>query len=875
MTSDQRHQNSKSKPSPSLPIHLFWRRFTLRHARLEWMQTALLLFILALGVGTFLSIRMANRAAVEGFRLFTESLKGPSDWIVQQEGTPIPVEQLRSVRDALGTLPAALFPVVEQSVQPVPPPGKTDSLNERQVRMLGLDLVQIRSTVGEAEFGTEADLFALIEDPRHLLISPAIADEWGTGIGDTIPLILQGREKSFTIRGILPEFRDGTPLPRRLVVADIGTLLRRMPLPGIDRVEIIVPEGPLREAFVQSTGEALRGLNGPWQVRSPRDQQVEGAAMTAAFRLNLTVLSLIALLVGMYLIAQTLDATVSRRRGEIATLRSLGIRPVEIYRFWLSEAALYGIAAGVLGLLAGTLMATFTVDAVTGTVRALYRDTVEGSLRLTGTDILLGMGLGIVGSLLAAWLPARDAASTPPAQFLRLGKRIPPFPVFEHPWMGLLAVITGAFLLLLPPWERAPGAQVPVAGYATALLWLTGGTLIAAKALQWVGRALHLAGRNHAAARLAGSRLGQPTSRHQLALSGFFVAIGMAAAMAFLIASFEHTVTGWLKHRLQADLFISSVGFQGSDSDQTMPGALLDELESMPGIRVVDRFTSVETRIREVPTTLGGIRFDLLGDGQDLLWIAGPRPEAERPPAADATGYANENLQRRAGLRLGDVLTLETPAGTRRVWIGGFHADYARDNGLLLVDLPRIEDWYQKSDYATAAAFLDGNADPGEVQSRLRAAFPGLAIRQNAELMEAALFIFRQTFAVTYALQVIGLIVALTGLCLSLLSLLRESGRELSLQRTLGMNRREIALSTALEGTGVALTGLLTGLALSVALGCVLIYVINRQSFGWTLQAAFPFRDIALLAAGVLFLGYAISYFTGRLYLRKWKQETL
>jgi putative ABC transport system permease protein len=141
--------------------------------------------------------------------------------------------------------------------------------------------------------------------------------------------------------------------------------------------------------------------------------------------------------------------------------------------------------------------------------------------------------------------------------------------------------------------------------------------------------------------------------------------------------------------------------------------------------------------------------------------------------------------------------------------------------------------------------------------------------------MDAALLVFNQTFAVTRALQLIGLVVAITGLVLSLLSLLRESGRELSLQKTLGMSRREIAATTAIEGLGIALTGLIAGILLSLALGLVLVYVINRQSFGWTLQTAYPWADILMLSANVIILGFAISYATGWLYLRKWKQEVL
>ena len=834
-----------------------------------------MLLILGLGVGTFLSIRIANRSAVEGFRLFTESLKGESDWILEAPGG-IPVQTLPVIREALGSLPVEMFPVLERSLTRVPGNARGPAEGTASVRLLGLDLVQLRPVASLIEGQGDDSFWDILHQDDHLLLSPFLAEKWNLRIGESVRLILQGSTETFTLKGLLPEVLDGQPLPKNLAVIDLRALLQRLEKDTIDRVEFLVPEGQRRDQVVKAVGDILRTTEvHSGRLRSPRDQQVDGASMTAAFRLNLTVLSLIALLVGMYLIAQTLDATVSRRRREIATLRSLGIPSKEIFRLWIAEALLYGVAAGIIGILIGALLSTVTVEAVTTTVRALYRDTVQSATKVTSGDVISGLLLGIGGSFLAAWIPARDAASTPPAQFLRLGKRIPPFPIFQHPWMGTAAIIAGAGLLLLPPWQRGPGVQVPVAGYGAAFLWLTGGTLLTVGSLKWIGSGIHRCFRDSPTLILAGGSLRTPTSRHQLAVSGFFVAIAMAAAMTFLISSFQHTVQSWLTHRLRADLFISSIGFQGGDSAQRMPGELLDRLEREPGIAVMDRSRAVEIRIKDFNTSLAGARFDLLGDRQQLLWIRGPFDEDRRPDSAHATGYANENLGRRAGLSPGDLITLATPDGPKVIWIGGLHADYGRDNGVLLIDLPLLEAWYRISDYDTAGVFLEDGFSPAEVQARLMDQYPGLAIRQNAELLEAALTIFNQTFAVTRALQVIGLVVALAGLALGLLSLLRESSRELALQRTLGMSRHQIAMTTGLEGLGIALAGLIAGILLSLALGLMLVFVINRQSFGWTLQIAFPWADYALLGASVLLLSLVIGYVSGRLYLRKWKPDPL
>lgn len=858
----------------SISVLHFWSRFTFRHINEDRFQTLLLLLILGLGVGTFLSIRMANRAAVDGFALFTDSLKGTSDYIIEARGDGIPVSQLPAIRSALNGITAQLYPVVEMAVYPIGNRLAVSSEDQSTIRLLGLDLVQLKELFPESEDGDTGQFWEMLDNPRHLLISEKLSKALGLTKGSSMEVSIAGGRELFEVTGILPEFKEKVPLPENLAVIDLPSLLACLGSNQLDRIEVVVPDGSRRAQNLMAVEEKLsNALGDSMTISTPTDKSMEGAFMTTAFRLNLTILSLVALLVGLFLISQTLDATVSRRRREIATLRSLGITPGEIYRLWLSESLLYGLAAGALGVFFGYGLSTFTIDAVTRTVSALYKETSQTAASINASDVALSFTIGIAGSLLAAYLPAKDAASTPPAQFLRLGKRIPPFPLFQRTGTAAAMLIIGALLTAMPAWKPQPGLSIPVAGYATALLWLAGGAVTAAAGLKIAGWLMQKVGHNSASLLLAGSRLSQPTSRHQLALAGFFVAIGMASAMGFLINSFEQTVTRWLEHRLKAELFISSAGFQGSDSGPKISGDILDEIEQLEEIRSVDRYRSKTLSIKGVPSTVAGSRFDLLGTDQDLLWLQRPANQEADHPELDAVGYANENFIRRTGTSLYDHIQVPTPNGLKTVRIGAIHADYARDSGLLLIDLPLLESWFNFNDYETASVFIKEGIPVDAVQRQLRELYPGLKIRNNSELMKTALFIFHQTFSVTRALQVIGLAVALAGLILSLLSLLRESGNELSLQKSLGMNRHEISMTTAFEGFGIALVGMVSGLFLGAMLGIVLIYVINRQSFGWTLQALYPWNDTALLGLGVIMSSIGISYATGRFYIRKSMRE--
>lgn len=862
--------------SGELSVVAFWRRFSLRHARAEWLQTLLLVGLLGLGVGTYLSIRIANRAAVEGFGLFTASLRGDSDWLVEAPGRGIGLDELATLRSLLNPLPVELFPVYESSLI-------LRNGDDEPLRLLGLDLVQLRSALlesgDEAALPTDAAFWQMLDDDHHILLSGDYAAAAGLAVGDRVSGWLDQTELELQLHAVLPAYRGKVPLPPRLAIMDLGALERSHGLKAVSRVEVVVAAaraGAARGvasdvALVAAVGDRLREvLPAVWVVSSGNRQQQDGAEMTAAFRLNLTVLSLIALLVGLYLIAQALDATVSRRRREIATLRSLGLSAGRIRQLWLSEALLYGAAAAAAGLLLGWVLAQFTVEAVTGTIRALYRDTATAAVRLRGADIWVALGLGIGGSLLAAWLPARDAASTPPAQFLRIGKRIPPFAIFRYPAIGYGLLLLGLILAAgCPPLQVAPGRFVPVAGYATAFLWLTGGTLVAASWLRPIGCAMAKLGRNLASAKLAGSRLAQPTSRHQLALAGYLVAVGMASSMMFLISSFEHTVTRWLEVRLQGNLFLSSVGFQGAQNDPRMAAADLDAIEALPEVRLLDRFVTMEARVNGFRTTLGASHLGHLERGQQLLWLVQPDGNWLDPDELSRTAIINESLSRRLGLQVGDSVQLQLPGSVREFRIAGIQADFSRDGGLLLIDLSTLATVLPIESFDTASVFLEDGVSVPAFQRELAGRYPTLRIQANEELMETALSIFRQTFAVTHALQWIGLLVCLAGLALSLVSLLRESGAELAFQRTLGMRRREIATTTALEGLGIGLCGWLGGWLLSLGLGWLLIHVINLQSFGWTLQAAYPTQAMVGFGTGLIALSAVLSFLTGWLYLRR------
>ena len=588
--------------------------------------------------------------------------------------------------------------------------------------------------------------------------------------------------------------------------------------------------------------------------------------MTQAFRLNLTVLSLIALLVGLYLVFQALDGAVMRRRAEIAILRSLGVDARDIRRAWLAEAALLGFLGGALGLLLGWAGAQFAVRAVGQTVNALYYATSVDAAQLLLPEAALSLAAGVVASVLAGWAPARVAAETPPAQVLVRGA---PGAIggrwLRSPVLAFGALAAGVVLTQLPPLDLGGGTRFPLAGHLAALCGILGGGVLAALAIPALGRVLRSLAARSAPWRVALGHIARPTGRHRLAAAALVCAIGMAAGMAILVASFETSVRTWVQSTLQADLFLSSSGAQSATANNRLAPATWQALADHPAVASATAFTVYPLTLDGKPTTLGGTDLAAQAGRGGFLWVGAPPAPAALDPTANAgLAFVSESFSERFRIRRGDTVVIPSPAGAQTLQIAAVFADYGNERGTVLVDRVHTVRWFADDQATSLALDLVPGAVAETVRTELLAAYPGISVFTNSSLRAEVLRIFRQTFSITYALQVIGLGVAVAGLALSLISVLLDRRDELTTLRAIGFRRREIAQATAIEGGVLALCATTAGLTLSFGLGWLLIHVINKQSFGWTLAFAVPAGQLAALAVLVIGTGVVVSYFVGR-----------
>lgn len=852
----------------------YLRLFTLRHARRSPTTTLALIAIIALGVAVLYSVRLANRAAVSGFQLFTQSLSGGGDLIVSTPSGSLPVAQLPELRRSLGKLPVVMLPVIEATAA-LPGSGLADDdFDAKQITLVGLDLMALRNlsnaraSSGVITLQTEDQADIQLGALDQVYLTQAAADLLKTKTGDPFEVIIGDQVRALNVAAILVPGELDAGKEEAVFLMDIPAVQYFTDRTDtIDRVDLFIPEGEKSDQILADVLKRLDQLDTEKWVWMRSDEQRQATQdMTAAFRMNLTILSGLSLIVGLYLILQALEAAVVRRRSEIGTLRALGCTPQWIQSVWLIESVTLGTVGSALGLLVGWLLAQGSVQAIARTVNALYMNTTATAARWDAQEAALAGAMGIVVSLLAGWVPARDAASTPPIQAIRQERLGTSKTRFNHALWSAVLILLAWGTHFMPPVELAVGNRFPLGGYLSAIFALTGAAMFSGTLLKSAPRILAPFADISAHVRIAAGQLKRLTGRHRLTVAGMVAAIGMAAGMDILIHSFENTVTNWIGHTLKADLFVAVKGVENASNRNKMSEKTWKSLQNDPDVASADIGHIIPLALENAPTFVVGMRSTREWDGNQFIWIESPNGQVDRSKP-DANGLypalASESFSQRYSVQTGDTLTLPTPSGAKDVKIAGIFADYGNERGSLVIDSELVCDWFKDRRALNFAATLKPGVDPDTVRNRWAKAYPGLTIRTNRVLRAEVITIFNQTFAVTHALKAIGILVAIAGLALALFSLVMERRNELAVLREIGFSRRDIAKSLTTEGLFMSLYGLLGGLAISVWLGYVLVFVINKQSFGWTLAFALPTANLLLLSAGILIASAVTCYAVG------------
>lgn len=825
----------KRKPGSGWAWRASWRFFRQHPA-----QTGLTLLGLALGVAIATSVLLTTASARQAFKLSTEALYGRATHQLLGGSQGVPAAHYRALRRQLGL--RAVAPVLESQA----------SLGGELFTLLGVAPLAEAALRPQqaASLSSGAALGRFVASADTIALDQGTAARLGLRVGDAVEIEVQGQRRRVELALTFSPSAGSSGLMLSYLENARHWLARGEQL---DRIDLRLNADEL---------ERVRAWLPPGLRLSPssaRSQQMR--EMTAAFNTNLTAMSLLALLMGAFLIHNTMSFLVVSRRRHYALLRSLGVTRRELAASVLREATVLALLGSALGALLGAALAELLVAMVTRTIEDLYFVLTVRDLQFSLWHWLAGLGLGTLAGVLPALAAALDAARTPPGQLLRQSALEQHSAARRRGASGaaLALALLGAALLALPGQSLAPGFA---ALFALVLAYALLVPALAARLLV----ALHRPSpaRQGATARRwhwahAVGSLQRNMSRCGVALAALCVAISATVGVDIMVGSFRASVDNWLRDTLRSDLYLAAPSSISARADGDMDPALRHWLLQRSGVANVSSSRAIKVQSRR-----GEVALMALDPGSAPLRAYSPIPHPHDDPAALQRGEAvqvSEPLARKQGLAVGDTIELFTDTdGWQRFRIAQVFRDYGSSQGTVVMHRALYNRHWRDTGFSSLGVVLAAGEDPRQHLDAIRAhlddASQRYLLRDNRSIRAESLAVFDRTFAITHVLRLLTAGVAFLGLFSALMSVLLERAREFALLRSLGVQRRELTAIILLQALLIGALAALLALPLGHLLATLLIDIINVRSFGWSIDL--HWRAAPLLQALVLGLGAAL-----------------
>jgi putative ABC transport system permease protein len=841
----------KKLPGAEMPLFLLFYRLMVRPLFREPVRTSLTILAIALGVAVVLAIDLAGEAATGSFHSSLETLAGDNNLEVTASGG-VP----ESVVGMLTTLAYSIrvSPRIEDYAV------ITDT--KKSLPLIGLDLVAEASAYVQSESqkivefptqGASENVFEHLGDSDSIWVGSSA----GYKTGDRVELLINDQIRKYSVRGVYPDSSGN----ESAIVMDIATAQRALSRYGrVDRILLKVPETPSLENWQQRLGAVLpAGV----EILPQGTGTNENRRMLAAFRWNLRLLSYISLVVGAFLIYNTISVSVVRRRPEIGIVRALGASRGAILAAFVGEATCFGIAGAFIGLPLGRFMATGAVKLMAVTVESLYVSSRPGTIEMNAASVVLALAIGVGVAVASAYSPAREASQVSPVEAMARGRR--EYDVRVHKGRDLwLALVVG---LAAAAASRAPAvAGKPLFGYLAAILLVSASALaMPAFVDSLTSLTSRLLGKLFGVEAILASRSLAASLRRTCVLVGALsTAIAMMIAVGIMVGSFRQSVVLWMSNQLPADLYLRPAGSPAADRHPTISLGLAEEIAGLPGVVAVERLRAYEIRYEGMPATLASVDLNVL---DVIRWyphseFLSGRPQQQVLPELrnSNTVVVSEPFTYKHHLKAGDFITLflgETQASFR---VADVYYDYSSERGSILMDRSTMLRYLPDPAPSNLAIYVSPKAKLDVIRAEIEKATAGhrVLMFSNRDLRAEAVRIFDRTFAITYALEAVAVIVAVMGIAGALLALVIDRRRELGLLRFLGAATGQVRKLILVEAGLLGLLANLAGLALGFALSLVLIYVINKQSFGWTIRFHWPVQ-VLLGALTVVYMATLLA----------------
>jgi putative ABC transport system permease protein len=841
--------------------------FSVRNLRRHFGRALIVVLGIALGAAVFTSVRISVHASLESFTRSMEFFAGASEKVLVHPG---------------GYVSEEVIPILQQhpAVSRISPLLTTYVRGSRErgdsFLLIGIDPIMDRSfrrwrTGVEAAGRPETRWPDLIADPYALLVSEALANELGVAPGGRVTLDHTSGAHDFQVLGILIPEELALVEGGRVAITDIATFQEFTGLLGVvDRIDMILSPGTTPQELTQLVAVLPEAL----ELLSPSAARDSGTAMIRAYQLNLSVLSFASLFVGMFLVYSLVALNAASRRRELAVMRSLGASPRLLFQLFLSEGALFGLVGWLVAIPLSTVMVNYLLQIVSRTISTLFVRVQPESLALSPWEVLISFGLTVGVSVLAAYQPAREAMGVAPKEAMEIaqrgvqGRRPPARLVL--PALGCIAACI--------PLSMMPGvAGVPMPGYLAILLLFIGFALLAPWMLHSMGRVLAPGLRRTAgvAAYLAGRYVWVSGTRTSISVGALITAVALFTALVIMIHSFRHTVELWVQQTVSGDLFVTNKMGQVNRYRFPIPDEIaagLQQLETEADYVPSRRFQLTregfpyEFEVLEMQTFLrhGG-----------FVWLKGD-PETVRPLLARGEGVVvSEVFANRTGLAGGRLFRAQIEGSRVELPVLGVVRDYRTNGGIVFYDWSSFKERFHDPKWSGVRFYMKDRSQDVEAQIMqlrneiVRRYGDRLDLVSGNELRQSILRIFDETFAVTTVLLFIALVVAALGITTTLSVLVLERSRQLNTMAAVGASFGQIRAMILWEASFLVAAGEIAGLVCGFILSYLLVYVINRQSFGWTFLYTVDWGALALSLPLIVLTALAAAVPATRMVLRQ------
>jgi len=806
------------------------RLFVVRNIREEKFLTFLSIIGIALGIGLFVSVKVASDRAITSFEADIRGIQTATNYeIFDISGIDFDERVYRDIRSVSDNS----FPVIKTF-------GYIPSFRET----IDLNGIYTVKALAVLKLGSVRDIDVLnfYRVINGVLITKEFSEKHGLKKGDTFSTVLYDKEYPLEIIDVL----DRARLPANKVIMDLGNYQEYLGKTGlVSRIDLETGK---------DSSEKIRALLPP-NLGIERVEEVikNQKGLVASFRYNLQFVSLIAILVGLFLLYNTVFISVLKRRTEIGILRGLGTDRKTIMTLFILQGLVLGTVGSVLGILLGQATAYFSVIAVEKTLSTMYSAVSITDYLITSRDALIALCIGLLVSILASVVPAYESSQIRPAESARQGSFEGRYRKYQKGFaaIGVFGILLGVALAYID-YHSMPFA-FPVLAYLGILFLITGFTFLSPLYLSFVLKVIERPAKKafRVTANITTGDMNGHIYRFAVALMSVAISSALIIALFTLIFSFRNSLKEWINRNIVADVYIKPVSCKANYCFSPMSEDIVATVKGYPEVAGVDKFRGLHIDLNGKKIIAGfadiGVKRKYSGKryfNSDYMRVL------EEMETTEQVAGISDYLGIQYGLKKGDMLELMTPSGKQAFRINDVFSSYSTTSGFIYIDRKWLRTYWGLDDATQISVYVKDGVEVEEFIRKLRERLLPqytLEIMNNQELRDKIMDIFNKTFAITYAIELISILVSLIGVVNTLLALVFERKREISILRYIGASWKQIQQMFVLAAGLVGIAGIFLGALMGPMMSMVFIYVVNKISFGWYIQFHMPYFYLSIV----------------------------